>query len=367
VPTLIIKNLPLDLYARLKAQAKRNSRSLAEETIELIERELAETRAETHGPPSMPLMAERRELIKDSGLFDREFYLARHGDVAGSIHDPFDHYVWWGADENRHPSERFDPSYYAEQCALRGVEPGNRLLHYLTEGKAAGFFTTPIDHALQRTGMPVFDLVQKFESWGTDCEFGLVQRRLGAEPNDLFRFSDPTPQVLVNLIRENFAHYGENCYVSLDEQQPRREWFIVDHDTRTSRHTRIFEGDMPKENVQEVALFWTRLLRAKTAREIADGQKIYVMKSSRGELTEEAVAEVAKALRSRGPSWLLWVEAGEPVGHCEIAFDGLLRARIDRVCERGHEYEFSLVGWLQVLCAAWNSLRNRIPASSPTR
>jgi hypothetical protein len=367
VPTLTIKNISRALHARLEAQARRNHRSLTKEAIALIERQLAETPSESQVSPSMLLNAQRHRLIRDSGFFDPAFYLARNADVASSKYDPLDHYVWWGGDENRPPSERFDPSYYAAQCALRGIEPGNCLVHFLTEGRAAGLATTASEHTRSRTGIAAVDLVQKFEAWGRDCEFGLVQRTLGAEPNDLFRFSDPTPEVLVDLIRDDFAHYGEKCYVALDQQQPRREWYFVDHDTRTSRHSHIFEGDMPKENVQEIALFWTRLLRSKTAREIAAGSKIYIMKSSQSDLTEQAVGEVARALRSKGPSWLLWVEAGKPVGHCEVAFEGLLRARIDRVCVRNHEYEFSLVGWLEVLCGAWQLVRELLPASSPLR
>jgi hypothetical protein len=359
MPTLIIKNLSRDLHARLKAQAKRNHRSLNQETIALLKRQLSQPRSALRSARPVQPRADRRALIRDSGLFDPAFYLAHNPDVAASSYDPLDHYVWWGGDENRPPSEAFDPPYYAAQCALRGIEPGNCLVHFLTEGRDAGLFTSASDHALRRTGMAVVDLVQKFESWGRDCEFGLVQRALGAEPNDLFRFSDPTPEVLVDLIRDDFAHYGEKCYVALDEQKPRGEWFFVDHDTRTSRHSHIFDGDMPKENVQEIALFWARLLRAKTAREIAAGQKIYIIKSSQGDLTQNAVTEVAKALRSKGPSWLLWVQVGVPVGQCEIVFDGLMRARIDRLCRPGHEYEFSVAGWLEVVCEAWQSLHDR--------
>lgn len=299
---------------------------------------------------------DRWALLEGSGVFDPQFYLARNPDVAASAYQPFEHYVQYGADENRQPSERFDPGFYRSQCAGRGIEPGNCVLHYLTTGRAAGLAATALEFTLRRSGVPVLNLAHKFESWGRDCEFGLVQRALGAEPNDLFRFSDPTPAVLVQLIRSGFEGYGEKCYIALDEQQPRREWFIVDHDTRTSRHSRIYEGDLPKEKVQELALLWTRLLREKAARDLVEGNKIYVMKTSQNDLTEDAVVEVARALRSKGRGWVLWVEAGDPPGHCEIAVDGLLRARIDRLCLRGHEYEFSLVGWLTVMCEAWNTL-----------
>jgi hypothetical protein len=302
--------------------------------------------------------AELRCLIEDSGFFDPQYYLARNSDVAASSHDPFDHYLWWGGDENRAPSEKFDPEYYAAQCALEGINPGNCLMHYLTVGRAAGLYPTPLEHALHRTGLPAIGLAQKFESWGRDCEFGIVQRKLGAEPLDLFRFSDPTPEVLVDLIKSDFARYGDNCYVTLEESRPRREWRIIDPETATSRHTHIFEGDMAQAMIQKLAVFWARLLREKTAAEIATGEKIYVMKTSNDDLDEEAMIEVAKALRSKGPAWLMWVQPGTPVGHCEIVVDGLLRARIDRLCLRTRETEFSLVGWLKVMCEARNTLAN---------
>jgi hypothetical protein len=299
--------------------------------------------------------AKRQALIEASGLFDPAYYLAHNSDVAASPYEPFFHYVNWGADENRRPSERFDPSFYHAECALTGLSPGNCVEHYLKKGRAAGLFATPLDCTLQLAGVPVLDLVQQFESWGRDCEFGLFQRQLGAEPNDLFRFSDPTPDMLVKLIRTDFAGFGEQCHVALDEQQPRREWFVVDEATRISRHTRIFQGDIPQDKVHKTAILWTRLLRAKAVREIAAGQKIYVMKTSQGDLSQKALAEVAKAVRSKGPGWVLWVEAGDPVGHCEVVMDGLLHARIDRVCLRADEHNFSLSGWLRVICAAWNT------------
>jgi hypothetical protein len=309
--------------------------------------------------------AELEALIEGSGLFDPVYYRDHYNDVATSPQQPFFHYVNFGADENRCPSAKFDPTFYAAQCALKGIDPGNCVVHYLREGRAAGLFATPLEYTLQSTGVPVLELVQQFESWGRDCEFGLFQRQLGAEPNDLFRFSDPTPETLVQLIHSDFSGYGEECYISLDEQRPRREWFVVDHPTRISRHTGIFEGDIPQETVLKTARVWTRLLRAKAVREIAGGQKIYVIKTSQGDLSEEAVAAVATALRSKGQSWVLWVEAGGPVGHCEILKEGLLRARIDRLCVRGDEYNFSLAGWLQVICAAWNTVQE--PAAADVR
>jgi hypothetical protein len=50
--TLVIKNLPDDLHARLRDQAERNRRSVTKEAVTLIERGLAPTRkAPALGPP----------------------------------------------------------------------------------------------------------------------------------------------------------------------------------------------------------------------------------------------------------------------------------------------------------------------------
>lgn len=297
-----------------------------------------------------------RRLVGSSGLFDPPYYLARYPDVAAAGIAPLEHYLAYGADENRQPGERFDPVLYAQQCVRDGLEPGNCVRHYLTAGRALGLCATAQEFTMRRAGVPAVNLALRFESWGRDCEFGFLQRALRAEPNDLFRFSDPTPDVLVDLIGRGFAGYGENCYVALDEQRPRGEWFVVDHDTRTSRHSGIFDGDMPQDKVQELAQLWTRMLRAKSADELAAGRKVYVMKSSQGDLDRESVGRVARALRAKSRGWVLWVEPGAPVGECTVAEDGLLHARIDRLCTRGREHEFSLLGWLTVLCAAWNTL-----------
>jgi hypothetical protein len=50
--TLVIKNLPDDLHARLRDQAERNRRSVTKEAVTLIERGLAPSRnAPALGPP----------------------------------------------------------------------------------------------------------------------------------------------------------------------------------------------------------------------------------------------------------------------------------------------------------------------------
>jgi len=59
------------------------------------------------------------DLIRNSGLFDRDYYLARYPDVAESGLDPVDHYLRIGAAKGYDPSPLFDTGYYARQMARR--------------------------------------------------------------------------------------------------------------------------------------------------------------------------------------------------------------------------------------------------------
>ena len=53
--TVVIRDLPDDLHERLKAQAKRNHRSVNKEAVALIERQLAEPRVMPELPPPLRL------------------------------------------------------------------------------------------------------------------------------------------------------------------------------------------------------------------------------------------------------------------------------------------------------------------------
>ncbi|WP_019833889.1 sulfotransferase family protein [Sphingomonas sp. PR090111-T3T-6A] len=66
-------------------------------------------------------------LIRNSGLFDADWYRARYADVPADM-DAVDHYLTIGAAEGRNPSPLFDTGYYARQMARRlAGQSGNTL------------------------------------------------------------------------------------------------------------------------------------------------------------------------------------------------------------------------------------------------
>jgi len=68
-------------------------------------------------------MAEKRNLIENSGLFDEDFYLKTYPDIKQAGVNPLDHYINHGGVEGRWPSGRFNGSqgsleYFVSKISL---------------------------------------------------------------------------------------------------------------------------------------------------------------------------------------------------------------------------------------------------------
>ncbi len=75
-------------------------------------------------------------LVRESGLFDRDWYLTAYRDVAESGVDPLIHFVRYGGLEGRCPSPHFDSRYYLisnDDVRRAGRNP---LVHYIKFGRA---------------------------------------------------------------------------------------------------------------------------------------------------------------------------------------------------------------------------------------
>ncbi len=80
-------------------------------------------------------------LIRTSGLFDKDYYLARRPDVAAFKLGPLAHYLLHGAGEGACPNRLFDTRYYAAQVADLAHE--NPLAHYIRIGWRQGLAPHP--------------------------------------------------------------------------------------------------------------------------------------------------------------------------------------------------------------------------------
>jgi len=93
----------------------RHRRMVPEETVEVA----PEPSPPSPEPAPAPDPSGDATLIRNSGLFDADYYCARYPDVVASGLDPVDHYLQIGAAKGYDPSPLFDTGYYARQMARR--------------------------------------------------------------------------------------------------------------------------------------------------------------------------------------------------------------------------------------------------------
>jgi len=83
-------------------------------------------------------ISSQKAQLRDSGLFESEYYLRLNPDVRNAGVDPILHYLQFGGAEGRDPSPDFDSSWYLDtnpDVKKAGINP---LLHYLSHGKKEG-------------------------------------------------------------------------------------------------------------------------------------------------------------------------------------------------------------------------------------
>jgi hypothetical protein len=76
--------------------------------------------------------------LKASSLFDPEWYLMTHADVAQENMDPAEHYIKFGAAEGRDPSPHFNTGWYLQVNPDVAESAINPLIHFMEHGRAEG-------------------------------------------------------------------------------------------------------------------------------------------------------------------------------------------------------------------------------------
>lgn len=94
--------------------------------------------------PKSKVAAKKRKLQRDvrklkaSSLFDAEWYLMTHADVAQENMDPAEHYIKFGAAEGRDPSPHFNTGWYLQVNPDVAESAINPLIHFMEHGRAEG-------------------------------------------------------------------------------------------------------------------------------------------------------------------------------------------------------------------------------------
>ena len=148
-------------------------------------------------------------------------------------------------------------------------------------------------------------LVMRFESLGSNCEFGIVQRLAGAEPLGLLRWGNIGPLEARRMIETGFEGVGqpETTQITLSSSG---EYQLSDP-RYFSLHTLIYTGQMSEDQIYIKMQRRLQFLSRKLMDDIVAGEKIFVYRQHHAPLLDIEINGLFDALRIYGPGRLLCV------------------------------------------------------------
>jgi len=207
--------------------------------------------------------------------------------------------------------------------------------------------------------LPLDELMLGFESLGENCEFGLVQRRCGADPLGLLRFASAPIPALLSALRARFEGIGESDQIDVRISENQLEYLVFDKCFGFLYHPWVLIGEASAKGIHRREAKQLPLLRRKLIEDLEEGRKIFVYHGMQP-LPEPLVRRLVAALRVYGPATLLWVELHNhehPAGTVERIGEGLLKGYIDRFAPGENAHDLSLGGWIALCRAAWQKRR----------
>jgi len=219
--------------------------------------------------------------------------------------------------------------------------------------------------AASRRRKPIDELVLEFESLGDNCEFGLVQRSVGAEPLGLLRFAGFYLPVEIRLERlaaaleNDFVGLGLLETISVEAAGESREFLVNESAYNLMYHSFMHEGQIDPEVLRQREATRLSFLRRKLLEDLKNGEKIWVWKSNL-KLPFDQIERLVTVLRRHGPNILLWVvEAGDAdrPGSVERITDNLLKGYVERFAPYHNAPDISPQSWLEVCQATYDLCR----------
>jgi tetratricopeptide (TPR) repeat protein len=145
---------------------------------------------------------------------------------------------------------------------------------------------------------PLKALLLRFESIGDTCEFGMVQRRFGAEPLSLLRWTSTAPDDLVTALNTDFAGVGEPDHTIIEivngEFTTRDDRYYMFSHTFTAATAETIEA-FSAQHLRRM-----QFLRRKFLDDLKAAKKLLVYKCDQGVTDEQALA-LYRALRRFNP------------------------------------------------------------------
>lgn len=199
----------------------------------------------------------------------------------------------------------------------------------------------------QQEDIALVSLFSEFESLGSNCEFGLVQRYVGLEPLGLLRWANITPERLAKLFESNFEGVGIPENTSL-EITPTGEYSLRDK-RYFGMHTFLKVGQIPEEKLFRQMTRRLSFLKDKMIEDLQLAEKIFVYKFHQRNLTDYEIRRIFDAMRRFGPCRLLCVHHpwGNKQNHTlEDWGDGLFVGFMSELTSDPHDYSRHFDAWV---------------------
>lgn len=197
------------------------------------------------------------------------------------------------------------------------------------------------------------DLFSRFISFGDNCEFGLIQRKIGLETLDLLRFggTGESQDGLLRALKENFGAFGTPEDTNIYDLGG--EWISASKHYGVTFHTHRHVANTSCEDVQASEQTKLKYLARKLLEDLEDGEKIIVRKSNRG-ITADEMGALLQGVRRYGNCPLLIVteaEERQTAGIVKSLGNGLYHGNIRRLAPYENAWDGSIEGWREV-CSA---------------
>src|SRR6185312_2886385 len=211
------------------------------------------------------------------------------------------------------------------------------------------------------------DLMLRFESSGDSCEFGLVQRKSGAEPLGLLRFSGVPLRHLIRALENRFEATADPQNIRLQVENGEYMVKLTKYDF--IYHAHVLDGAMEPDALHQREVRRTRFLLSKLIADLEDPAKILVFRQNEPLLAHDLVM-LRSALARYGASTLLWVTEempGHPAGTAELAEDRLLVGYVRWLAPRLNAHQIDHPSWLSLCRQAYALCRPpaRVTPSQP--
>lgn len=163
------------------------------------------------------------------------------------------------------------------------------------------------------------ELLLGFEGLGSDCEFGLVQRRFAAEPLSLLRFNAVTYSGLMLGLVNRFEGMGAEETTEMITLG-NGEYFVRDRRWGLGMHTFNFVGQIDAEVLYRKFCQRVEFLKRKLLQDLSEASKIFVFYAPGQSLND--IEMLHAALQELGPVTLLHVTTLEVAGQAEPGLRG---------------------------------------------